>query len=93
MNISAMRRISAIGQLPLDRVLPETDHPFGDRGAPTPRMPGSTSSVETALGRHRGSSAVQIRAVVWRNLSRLVSETGCSALFDRSLLRRRRRAR
>jgi TatD DNase family protein len=87
MNTSAMKRISTIGQLPLDRVLPETDHPFGDRSAPAPRMPGSTTSVETGLARHYGGSAVQIRATVWRNLSRLVSETGCSALFDRSLLR------
>ncbi|MEU5934515.1 TatD family hydrolase [Micromonospora sp. NPDC047187] len=86
MNASAMKRIDALGQLPLDRILPETDHPFGDRSAPQPRMPGSTTSVETALGRHFGSSAVQVRAVAWRNLSQLVRDTGCSALFNRSLL-------
>lgn len=87
MNASGMKQLGTVGQIPLDRILPETDHPFGDRSAPQPRMPGSTASVETALGRHYGTGGAQVRAVMWRNLSRLVTETGCSALFARPLLR------
>ncbi|MFE9185627.1 TatD family hydrolase [Micromonospora haikouensis] len=87
LNASAVKRIGTLGQLPLDRILPETDHPFGDRTAPRPRMPGNTTTVETALGRHYGGSATEIRTLMWRNLSRLVSETGCSALLNRTLLR------
>jgi TatD DNase family protein len=86
LNANAMRRRSIVENLPLERVLPETDHPFGDRGAPQPRMPGGTASVEDALGRLHGSTAVQVRLIVWRNLSRLVGETGCSALLSRAVI-------
>ncbi|MEU5908422.1 TatD family hydrolase [Micromonospora sp. NPDC047467] len=86
MNHSAARRLSAIGEIPRERILPETDHPFGDRSAPPPRLPGNTASVETALAAHYRITPAQLRAVTWQNLSRLVTSTGCAALLNRTLI-------
>lgn len=85
-NHSAARRLAAVGQIPRERILPETDHPFGDRSAPPPRLPGNTTSVETTLAAHYGITPAQLRAVAWQNLSRLVTSTGCAALLNRTLL-------
>jgi TatD DNase family protein len=66
--------------------LPETDHPFGDRTSQQPRIPGNTSSVETDLAAHYGTTQAQMRAILWKNLSRLTSEASCSALLGRGIL-------
>jgi TatD DNase family protein len=86
-NYSAARRLPAIGQIPRDRILPETDHPFGDRSSPQPRLPGNTTSVETALANHYDTTSAQLRVVTWQNLSRLVTETACASLLNRILIK------
>ena len=86
MNIKALKRTEAMSEIPLDRVLPETDHPFGDSTSKQPRMPGNTATAENHLASHYGTSQAQMRAIVWTNLSRLVSETGCSNLLNRTLI-------
>jgi len=39
-NASSVRRKELLDQLPINRILPETDHPYGDRWSSVPRMPG-----------------------------------------------------
>jgi TatD DNase family protein len=86
LNASSIRRIGSIGDIPRDRVLTETDHPFGDRTSAQPRLPGNTFSVETSLAAHYGRTQAQMRAILWQNLSRLTSDVGCAALLSRDVL-------
>lgn len=86
LNASSIKRIGSIGHIPRDRVLTETDHPFGDRTSQQPRMPGNTSSVESGLATHYKTTPAQMRAVLWQNLSRLTGEAGCAALLGRGIL-------
>lgn len=87
MNLKAMKRVDSVGTIPLERMLPETDHPFGDSISRQPRIPGNTSTVETAIGKHYGMNQGQIRSAMWSNLSRLVRQVECGRLMSRSVLR------
>jgi TatD DNase family protein len=86
LNASSIRRVRSIGRIPQDRVLTETDHPFGDRTSQQPRMPGNTSSVETSLASRYGTKPAQMRVILWQNLSRLTSEASCAALLGGGIL-------
>lgn len=59
---------SILGLLPVDRILTETDHPYGDEGQPESK-PGATEEVEQRLNPARPSEA---RRQVWSNFRRLV---------------------
>ena len=61
-------------QIPADRVLTETDHPYGDRGE-RGALPGRVSTVEEALEDRFGASG---RVIVWTNFARLVLAAGVS---------------
>jgi TatD DNase family protein len=90
-NASSVRRKDILDLIPPTRILPETDHPFGDRYAPTPRRPGAVKHVEAALAAHYGIRAEAVRRLMWNNLSELVGEVGCRSLLPgrvRSLLLR-----
>lgn len=67
--------------LPLDRSLPETDHPFGDRRVGSRRQPGGTTAVESALAAVHHMSSSDVRVQMWRNLLSLVTETAVSRLM------------
>lgn len=54
-----------INRIPIDRVLPETDHPYGDSGGDA--QPGKVDAVESAFE----DDPVEFRRQVWRNLGRL----------------------
>ncbi len=84
-NASSVQRAETLAAIPLDRVLTETDHPFGDRHAPAPRRPGSVEDVEASLAAHYGISTREMRHQIWRNLGRLVRETGSSGLLPRAV--------
>jgi len=73
-NASSVRRRDLLAQIPLDRVLPETDHPFGDKGR-GPRRPGEIARVETALARVHNLSTETIRKCTWRTLGDIVNAT------------------
>ena len=64
--------------IPLDRVLTEADHPFGDRSSGRP-LPGNVALVEHALARHHRTTPENIRQIVWRNLVKLVRDIRCAA--------------
>ena len=79
-NASSVRRQDLLDEIPLDRVLTETDHPFGDRFGGEPR-PGRVDDVEAWLARHYRVERTELRRVLWRNLARLADETGCRDLL------------
>jgi TatD DNase family protein len=79
---SAARRSDLLDEIPLDRLLTETDHPFGDRRSPMPR-PGNVDAVERALAHHHGIDQDKVQLKIWHNLARLIKDVGCGALLPR----------
>jgi TatD DNase family protein len=71
-NASQVSHWSAIHAVPPDRLLTETDHPFGDRREHPPRRPGNVATVERALSAVLGVRVDEVRKLVWRNLRGLV---------------------
>jgi TatD DNase family protein len=86
-NASSVRRTDLLRIIPLDRILTETDHPFGDRRGGSGARPGLVTAVERALARHHGVTDPTIRSAVWSNLARLVAEAGCGGLLPRGVRR------
>lgn len=82
-NASMLRRPDLLEVVPLDRVLTETDHPFGDRSVRHGRRPGNIVGVEDVIACIHGLSSDEVRRVVWRNLAALVSSTRCGMLLPR----------
>ncbi|MFH8224731.1 TatD family hydrolase [Streptomyces sp. NPDC018057] len=81
-NASAARKTALLQTIPLDRVLTETDHPFGDRSSAQP-LPGNVTAVEQTLARHHRTTPRDIRQTVWHNLAALVRDTRCATLLSR----------
>lgn len=71
LNASQVRRWPLVASLPRERLLPETDHPFGDRQS-KPQRPGNLADVETRLGKVLDQSAAATREMVWQNLRALI---------------------
>lgn len=84
-NAAMFQRPEVFRRMPLERLLTETDHPFGDRSSPAPRRPGNVLPVEYAVGRIYGLQPDEVRQTVWANLSRLVTETGSSHLMSQTV--------
>jgi TatD DNase family protein len=84
-NLSAVRRMQVFRQLPLDRLLTETDHPFGDRANGKFARPGNVARVEHAVGSHHGIDPTEVRARMWANLACLVTKTGVASLLPRPI--------
>jgi TatD DNase family protein len=78
---SAVRRADLIAAIPFDRILTETDHPFGNKRGAGAARPGNVVSVEHALAAHHQLTLEQLRLAMWRNLNRLVREVGCGRLL------------
>lgn len=86
-NASSVRRSDLLDIIPLDRLLTETDHPFGDRQGRRSARPGLVDAVEQTLAQHHGKAVSLIRAMMWRNLAQLVEETGCAQLMPSAVRR------
>lgn len=84
-NASSVRRADVLEQIPLDHLLTETDHPFGDRRGGRDARPGLVTSVEEGLARHFGVTPNDIRLATWDNLARLTSQAACAALLPRAI--------
>lgn len=82
-NASMLRKPELLASLPLERVLPETDHPFGDRSNGRGRRPGKVDDVECALARIHMLAPEGVRKETWRNFAELVRSTRCGALLPR----------
>jgi TatD DNase family protein len=84
-NAAMFRHASVLRHIPLDRLLTETDHPYGDRTGPGPHQPGNVLPVEYAIAKLHGLTPEDIRRTMWRNLNRLVRDTGCGHLLNRRI--------
>ena len=80
-NNSSVRRLDLLRTIGLDRLLPETDHPFGDRTQRGARRPGLVEAAETAIGDHHGVSAGEVRVLMWQNLLALVQQVSVAGLL------------
>jgi TatD DNase family protein len=78
---ASMGSLGTFESVPVDRLLPETDHPDGDRRGPLPRRPGNLKEVETRLGADRGLDQYAMRIQFWRNLLSLVDDVGVGPLI------------
>jgi TatD DNase family protein len=84
-NISMAKDRDRIESIPIERVLTETDHPFGDRTAGSGRRPGRVDDVEQAIARTCKIEPKELRRHVWRNLADIVGSTGCGSILPRSI--------
>jgi TatD DNase family protein len=80
-NASSSRRVDLLRSIPTDRLLTETDHPFGDRRSKSQPAPGRVEEVERSFARLLGLNPPEVRRQIWRNLSRLTRDLGCSQLL------------
>lgn len=80
LNASCIGKKSLLARIPRDRLLTETDHPFGDKRSRSPR-PGRVDDVEQAIGQLHGMSRIEVRRLMWSNLRRLMSSTDCSSVL------------
>lgn len=72
--------------IPADRVLPETDHPYGDRLVRGRKQPGSTDEVEQHMSQLLGVEKLSQRISFWDNFARLVEQVGVGDRFGREWL-------
>jgi len=84
-NASSVRRTSVLDGIPMNRILTETDHPFGDRWERQPRQPGHVTEVEQRLAEHHGVTERELRRNLWRNLRSLVQRVDCARLLPRPI--------
>jgi len=80
-NIAMLKRSAALDIIPIERLLPETDHPDGNRRGARPHQPGNVTDVEAALASSRGLTPAEVRIQTWRNLAALVAMTGTIGLL------------
>lgn len=89
-NAAEVVRPKVLDLLPKDRVLTETDHPYGDRRETTPRRPGRVSFVEAALAQRWNVDINGVRRQVWLNLRQIATQTATAdklpPAFQRSML-------
>ena len=80
MNASCIGKRDLLRQIPRDRILTETDHPFGDRRSRC-RRPGRVDDIEDEIGQLHGMSREEVRRLMWSNLRLLTSTAGCSSVL------------
>lgn len=71
-NAAQATRWSSLSSVPSDRLLTETDHPFGDRREAQPQRPGNVQLAERRIGETLDKRPDEVRAMTWRNLRSLV---------------------
>lgn len=70
-NASQAERWPALVLVPEDRLLTETDHPFGDRRERGERQPGNVAGVERRIGELLDAHSDDVRRLTWRNFRSL----------------------
>lgn len=80
-NAAGAKHPDDVVQIPVERILTETDHPSGNRASSTPRQPGATTDVEKALAQIYGTTAEVIRHQIWANFARLVDQSSTATLL------------
>jgi TatD DNase family protein len=79
-SVNQSMQDALIGRLPVDRVLLETDHPYGDRATVEAR-PGNIVDVERRFGEIHGLSPTGARTQSWVNFATLASGTRIANLL------------
>ena len=87
LNRAGVSRNDILSLVPLQRLLSETDHPFGDRRS-RPQQPGNVQFVEGAIARLFGLGAEEVRRQMWANLATVVQQTRCGRLVPRAVRHR-----
>jgi TatD DNase family protein len=82
-NASQAKRWKSLHLVPLDRLLLETDHPFGDRSESQPRRPGNLSQPESAVSAAFSISPDMLRRQTWRNLKGIAERLDLVEMFPR----------
>jgi len=82
-NASQARSWKSLRLVPLDRLLLETDHPFGDRSESPPRRPGNLSKSESAVSAAFSVSPDALRQRTWRNLKAISEKLNLVEMFPR----------
>ncbi len=80
-NAAEVAHPKILSLAPRDRVLTETDHPFGDRRQAAPRRPGRVDDVEAAMARRWSVDISGVRRQVWANLLRIATQTATVDMF------------
>jgi len=73
----------AIGSIPAERVLTETDFPHSRRYDAGADRPGATGTIERALESHHRLSQAALREQMWRTLARLLEPAPRDAVGER----------
>lgn len=79
-NVSSLKQKNLLKSIPFERILTETDHPFGDRYVNNGR-PGNVEDVERLLASYYGVAHDVVRMRLWHNFSELVDHIGCASLM------------
>jgi TatD DNase family protein len=80
-NASQAGSWESLRLVPLDRLLLETDHPFGDRSELPPRRPGNLAKSEIAVSAALGASPDTVRLRTWRNLKAISEKLNLVEMF------------
>jgi TatD DNase family protein len=80
-NAAEVARPKILSLVPRDRVLTETDHPFGDRSQAAPRRPGRVDDIEAAMARRWKIDIDGVRRQVWVNFRRIATQTATADMF------------
>lgn len=76
-----MSSLEILQLIPLERMLPETDHPYGDRRTAGVKQPGGVSEVERRIAKLHGLDTRDVRVQFWRNFRTLIDEAGGQERF------------
>jgi TatD DNase family protein len=84
-NASSVRREDVLAEIPFERLLTETDHPFGDRWNKSFARPGFVGPVERELGMHYGKDPGDVRPAIWDSFARLAAGARVTGLLPRAV--------
>lgn len=84
-NASSVSKTQILNLIPVDRILTETDHPYGDRFSTKPQRPGQVDDVELKLGNHFGKTHAEMRLQIWKNFGNVVRETDTYKFLPRKI--------
>jgi len=80
-NASQAKKWNHLRLVPLERLLLETDHPFGDRSELQLRRPGHLLTSETIVSAAFNISPEELRRQTWRNLKAISVRLGLVEMF------------
>jgi TatD DNase family protein len=83
-NPSCVSRSDILSSIPIERMLTETDHPYGDKDQRS-SVPGDVREVERLLARHHKMTQSEVRQRIWFNLSFLSRITKTMPLFPQQV--------